>query len=265
MWSACSALGEIRAYLRATGSPRGAKSGIVVRVNQIVRRARMRRIPPQHVLHDGRRLHRRAQIRLATRAQAQEGERVQARPLEVGRVLLLYLRHRRLVGPSALLELALPVQGLHGPEIGPLPRISPSATASPVPQPRQRCARSRGVVLAPDGVIVGERLAPIGHREAGVDSLRLPKRLGRICVLEAVEQGQSSEERCLGPAGARIGEAHQSSPAVCADPPVGRAAARNTTVKRRKRSRFMVASGGAGCANVHPWWGAGVGEATGPP
>jgi hypothetical protein len=44
-------------------------------------------------------------------------------------------------------------------------------------------------------VTVGERLAPVGHREAGVQPLRLAKGVGGLHVLEAVEQRDAAEER----------------------------------------------------------------------
>ncbi|MGH7268560.1 MAG: FAD-dependent oxidoreductase, partial [Candidatus Rokuibacteriota bacterium] len=66
-------------------------------------------------------------------------------------------------------------------------------------------ARLGGIVHAPQELGVGQRLTPVGERERRVRALGLAERVGRVRILEAVEERDSAQERllCRGGAGVR--------------------------------------------------------------
>src|SRR4029077_4407374 len=62
------------------------------------------------------------------------------------------------------------------------------------PEARERGARLVHALVVPERLIVRERLAPVRHREAGIDLLRLPEGFDGVVVLEAVQQEDSAQE-----------------------------------------------------------------------
>ena len=64
-------------------------------------------------------------------------------------------------------------------------------------QPAERRARLGEVLVEPQRLVVGERFAPVRHREAGIGLLRLPEAVDRVVVLEAVEKQHAADERRL--------------------------------------------------------------------
>ena len=76
----------------------------------------------------------------------------------------------------------------------------------------QHCQRRFAILPHPDRMVVGLGLAPVGHREIGVDLPCLPEPRLRILVLEVVEQQQPRLEVRLGGGVARGGEVHGSQP-----------------------------------------------------
>src|SRR5207237_5439047 len=73
-------------------------------------------------------------------------------------------------------------------------------------EPLQGGAGGREVLLIPDRMRVRHRLAPIRHREIGIDLLRLAEAICRCGVFEIVQQSETAEERRLRSRGARVGE-----------------------------------------------------------
>src|SRR3989449_6029414 len=68
------------------------------------------------------------------------------------------------------------------------------------------CAGGAQVLLVPDRMRVGERLAPIGEGKSGIEALRLAESLRRVPVLEAVQQQHTADELRLSHRGSRRGE-----------------------------------------------------------
>src|SRR5438105_3513891 len=73
-------------------------------------------------------------------------------------------------------------------------------------EPLQGGAGGGEVLLIPDRMRVGHRLAPIRHREIGIDLLRLAEALRRCGVFEVVQQRQTAEKCRLRSCGARVSE-----------------------------------------------------------
>ena len=70
--------------------------------------------------------------------------------------------------------------------------------------------RRVAILLAPQRMVVGHRLAPVGHGEVRIDRLHLDERLARILVLEAVQQQHRADEGLLGLGSTRVGEVDAS-------------------------------------------------------
>ena len=174
---------------------------VVAGVNQVVRAAGMVRVGGEHPLREvdggiagGLPLGRRE---VADVGGEHRGERGERRRIQVVRIREGHDPHRvrepahphgqRAVDEQRLdrlSECALPRRaGLRQ------PRVARGA------QPSERAACGVGVVLAPQQMAVGQRLAPERHGERRIGRLRRPERLGRLVVLEAVEQGEAALER----------------------------------------------------------------------
>jgi hypothetical protein len=67
----------------------------------------------------------------------------------------------------------------------------------------QNRARLVDALVVPERLVVGDRLTPVGHGKGRIGALRLPERLDRIVVLEAVEEQHAAQEGWLGLRGAR--------------------------------------------------------------
>jgi len=57
--------------------------------------------------------------------------------------------------------------------------------------------RAAEILFHPDRMVLGHRLAPVRHREGGIDALRLAEEIGRGVVFEVVELGEPGEKRRL--------------------------------------------------------------------
>src|SRR5262245_968225 len=59
-------------------------------------------------------------------------------------------------------------------------------------QARQHLPRGGDVLPSPEGLVIGHSLAPVRHREIGIDALRLGKRFVRVFVFEQMERGETA-------------------------------------------------------------------------
>src|SRR5881396_30163 len=67
-------------------------------------------------------------------------------------------------------------------------------------------ARARALLVPPERLVVRQRLAPVRHREPGIDALCLAEGFNRVVVLEAVKQEHAAYERRLRLRGTRCGK-----------------------------------------------------------
>ena len=169
--------------------------GVVVAVDQVMGGAGMLRVLREDLLLDGRGLHVGLHVALVL-AGAEERETVERGGVEVIRVFLVQAPHRIGVGAVAIRLLALRVELLDGFEIHLLAvgRRPGEPLGLRRREALQRLHRGFTVALHPERVIVRHRLAPVRHGEAGVRLLRRPKLVGRIRVLEAVQEKQALQE-----------------------------------------------------------------------
>ena len=133
--------------------------------------------------------------------------------LEVGRIRASQLAHRLAIGTIARCALARSVQRLDGPQVALL------ALGRRQSQPRLRCrrkpcerrARGVGILVEPQRLVAGHRLAPVRHGKAAVVALSLAKRLDGVLVLEVVERLHAAQECGLRGSRAGVGKAHRGS------------------------------------------------------
>ena len=174
-------------------------------------------------LQDGERdlagLERHRQVALARRDRRQQRQRVERRRLVVFGKLRVELRHAIGVGAvarrlwrrrrtAARRRRDSPFRARSAPSPG-APRGSRARRA-------ERGARLVEILVQPERLVVAERFAPVGHREAGIGLLRLAERRDRVVVLEAVKQQHAAHERRLrrGGAGGREGDAAEDGCAL---------------------------------------------------
>ena len=180
---------------------------VVVAMDQEVRRARVVRVVPEYLFSDGGGPQVRRHVPHPL-TQAEQGERVEDlgfavrgeardQPLQGERVRRVSLRFR-----------AVAVEDFDGFEI----RLLPGRRRLGAPGGGRRaealegCAGGAQVLLVPDRMRVGERLAPIGEGESGIEALRLAESLRRVPVLEAVQQQHTADELRLSRRGSRRGK-----------------------------------------------------------
>ena len=186
----------------------GCEHRVVIGMDQVMGRPGMGRIAAKHRLADRRRAHRRAEISRASRPDGQQRQGMQRGGVEVVRIALLHPRHRRLVCLVACRPGALAVQRFDRGEVSALARCLAAGDSGlgGTRQAQKRGSGGGGIVLAPERMIVGQRLAPVRHGERRVQPLRLPKGVGRVIVLEAVQEREPAEECRLRLGGAGCGE-----------------------------------------------------------
>src|SRR5260370_238356 len=78
--------------------------------------------------------------------------------------------------------------------------------AWPAAAPLLAQTRGRGVLFHPERMVERHGRAPVGHREAGLDPLRLSELFGRVVEFETVKEERAAEEMPLRPGRARRGE-----------------------------------------------------------
>jgi hypothetical protein len=143
---------------------------------------------------------------------AEKRQRVERGSVRIVRIGAMELRHRIRVREVAGLLVGVAVEDLDGTDVRLFPRCSAAGEARLARrrQPRQGFARGAAVLLHPHRMVVGHRLAPIGHREAGIDLLRPAKEFGSSGVLEIVKLGKTGEETLLRGGRAGILERHRT-------------------------------------------------------
>src|SRR5439155_25584108 len=112
----------------------------------------------------------------------------------------------------ALAGRALPgsEQGLDRPQVGLLAdrfRLS-GARLRRRGQAEQDLPPLARVLIAPEGLVAGHGLPPVGHGEVAVDRLGLAESLHGVLVLEVVEGGHAAQEGRLRRGRAGVGEAN---------------------------------------------------------
>ena len=173
---------------------------IVEGVERVVRGAGMLGVLLQDRGHDGAGLQRHVGIALAFGNRRQQRERVERCRLVVVRKLRVERGHAIGIGAVAGGGVALAVEDLDGIEIplltrGRRLRLARGARRR---EARERGARAVDLLIQPQRLIVRERFAPVGHREAGIDLLRFAERVDRGVVLEAVKVQDRADECRLG-------------------------------------------------------------------
>ena len=183
---------------------------VVVVVHQIVQRASMLRIRSQYAVEDRRdtRLRVAAGERRAVafvgvgradqtaRHRAEQGERVQRGDIGIVGLPRVQLAHGVRVVAAARLGVAVAEQAFDRAEPRLLLRASGLRTARGRrgAEPGQRQPRGFEVLVAPQRLVVGHRLAPVRHDEAGIELTSLSKSLVRVLVLELMERSESAPE-----------------------------------------------------------------------
>ena len=150
--------------------------GRIAGVDQVVRCPRMARIALEHVHRDGRRLHRPLDVGAVAGIRV-ERERVEERDLVVFRKLFVQLRQT--LHPCGVIFF---VQGARGFDEALFGRRELGVGRNL----RQRGLGGRRVLLAPERMVVGHRLAPVRDR-ARRRGLRLHERVAGVFVDERMQ------------------------------------------------------------------------------
>jgi hypothetical protein len=130
----------------------------------------------------------------AARHRAEQRERVEGRDVRIVRFTSVQLTHRLSVGAPPRLGRALAEQSIGGSEqrLIPWPGGLRHSCGRCRRETRQRRAPSLDIFMAPQRLVPGHRLAPIGHCQGGIDLSSLDEGLVRIFVLEQVERGDAA-------------------------------------------------------------------------
>ncbi len=207
MCSAWPASGRDESVAARGAQPEGRVDRIVVAVDEVVQHAGMLRMRRQNFFEQRRRAHVGGEI-AALMGSAEEGESVEGGSVDVVGIAFVHDAHRIRVLEIALVFRAVAVKNFDRAKVVALAlRLRFCQTIG------RRCAEflqhrasGIGVLLKPDRMRVRHRLAPIGHRERGLDRLRFPECLRRRFVLEVVEQRQTAQKRRLRLGRARVCE-----------------------------------------------------------
>ena len=195
-------VGSRRGDLRV-GAGRGQREdgmvGIVERVDDEVRRARVFRIALEDVLGNRRRLHRGAHRLLARPRRPEKRQRIERRNLVIARVLLVQSFHRRGIGDVARVLVARAeqhVDRLDEPSLAACRRLC-GAPGRGRCQPLEHPAGRSDILLRPQRMVVAHRFAPVGEREPRIALLRLAEGLGGRVELEIVQRFHPDEKSAL--------------------------------------------------------------------
>jgi hypothetical protein len=172
---------------------------VVDPVDQVVRGARVFRIFAEYALRNRRAQHVGRDVANAG-LHAEQGQRVKKLDfvvLGIGRSQLLHGAH---VGPVALFLAAGPVQQLQRGDEALFAGDGSSGAARLGRGAQLAQCRSAGlkVLLVPDRVVPGHRLAPVGHGEIRIERLRLEKTLTGIRIFEEMQQQHALDKSLLG-------------------------------------------------------------------
>ena len=168
----------------------------------------MLRIARQYPFGDPARLFAQRQGRVPARQDREQRQRVERLRFVVLRKLRRQRRHLIGIGAVARGLVAGPVERVDRREIPLLARGSGlrCALLRRGSQLRQ-CRAARGhVLMKPDRLIEGHRLAPVSERKRRIDLLRRAKGLDRVFIAEAVEPRDSAQEVSLRRRGAGVGQ-----------------------------------------------------------
>jgi hypothetical protein len=177
---------------------------VVVGVDQVVQHPRVLGIAVEEHLQHARGLH---EVPVAVGAglaagerRADQGEGVEARGLQVVRPALVERAHGLGVGALPCGLLALAIEDLHRgqPSLLAVGGCLGGARLRGGPEALQRGLGGVAVLLRPDGMVVGHRLAPVREGKAGIGLLRVAESVGRFVVPETVERGHTTQEVRLG-------------------------------------------------------------------
>jgi hypothetical protein len=182
--------------------------GVVVVVNQVVQRAGVLRRRSQHLFENRGDLHLRlapgearamALVRVGradetARHRAEQRERVEGGDVRIVGFTRVQLTHRLGVRAPPRLGRAVTEQPIGGSEerLIPWPGGLRHSCGRRRRETRQRRAPSLDIFMAPQRLVPGHRLAPIGHRQGGIDLSSLDEGLVRVFVLEQVEGGDAA-------------------------------------------------------------------------
>ena len=139
---------------------------------------------------------------------AQQRQRVEGRDLGIVGIGIVQVAHRLHVLEAALGVVAVPPEDLdraHEPLL-PLGRRLGDALLGCRRQALQRLPRLGRVHVGDQRMVVGERFAPVGQREVGIDRLGRVELLARLLPAEAVQDRDAAQEMVLRLAGRRGGE-----------------------------------------------------------
>ena len=173
----------------------GSVNRVVVRVDDVVRGARMVRVRAEHHLRDRARLHVCANAVLTPHFGAHQSERVERCRLVIFGIVLPELGHPVGVRERALFRRARPVQELDRLEVASLavvrcfvePLFLGAGEFLECRTTRRDVGGARRKMMA---FVVAQRFAPIGKEEIRVDFLRFLKRLDRVflLIMEALKE-----------------------------------------------------------------------------
>ena len=177
-----------------------SKDGTVEGMDRIVSRTRMVTVLLEQVQGDGAGPHVEPLGQVARRdGGAQQREGVERRHFRIVGILLVQLAHRVHVAYTALCSVTLSPEDLDGAQEALFTlrgRFGQSLTCG-WSQALERSSRLRRVHPREQGVVVGERLAPVRHGEARIDPLSRAELLAGLYPTEAVQKGHSPEEVLL--------------------------------------------------------------------
>ncbi len=195
--------------------PEGCVHGIVEGVDDVVGRSRVVGIGVEDGLSDGGRARVGREVALAVGA-PQDRQRVEGARLHVRGMGGRQPGHRAHVRRVPLRLGSLAVQDVERREVRRLPL---GGRPRPPCRRRGRVAGQRGqrrllVLLPPERVVVGHRLAPVRHGEVRVLLLSRPKGERRILELEGMEEEDALDEVGLRRPAAGVGEVDRAQAAV---------------------------------------------------
>ena len=208
MCKAWGAAGAISAYTFAAGKARMSVFRVVVGVNDEVRCAWMLRIAREHLQRDRTGMHLPAKPSITAADSAEQGEGIQRRNLVVFGKNPMQMLHGLGIGDVPGKLVAGAVEDIHRFHEIPL------ASGRRLSRTGVRCWRIPGqgrmgrfaILLSPQGMVVAERLTPMGQSEIGVDGLRFTKGLAGIFEFKTVQCFHAGQERGLRLSRAGVGK-----------------------------------------------------------
>ena len=179
--------------------PIGGMRGVVGALNEVAVRARVLRVLLQDLERERGHLHSGLLARETRQVDAHQRQAVPREGLEIVRVRGAERLHLDRVRQLALALRAGPEERLDGREVAPLTCRGRLGRAGRRRRSElgQRGERLVAVVVAPDGPVLVERLAPVGHDEVRGQLLRGEEVLLRVLVHVEVHGGHALDEAPL--------------------------------------------------------------------